>query len=95
MERTNFLPLAILVILLSPLLYALYLFVFPPGVIPLRTWWLGYYIILLAGPFLIGYGMLVYPRKHHRTLARIAFIVGIGLTGVFMWLIVVPTLLSE
>jgi hypothetical protein len=94
MQRTNFMPLSILVILLAPLLvYAFCLFIYGDA-FPLWTWWIGYYIVLLAGPFLIGYGMMVYPRKQHRLLAWIAFVVGGGLTGVFLWLFVTSPLKS-
>lgn len=93
MPRTNFLPLLTLVILLAPLVYALYLFI-SPRALPLWTWWLGYYIMLLAGPFLIGYGMMVYPLKQHRALAWIAFVIGGGLTGTLLWLLVIPVLKS-
>lgn len=87
MQRANFLPLLSLIVLLSPLAYTLYLFVFHSTSPPSWTWWLGYYIVLLAGPFLIGYGMIVYPRRQHRILAWIAFIIGGGLTGTFLWLL--------
>jgi len=90
MQKTNFLPLFSLLILLSPLVYTLYLFISHSTVLPDWTWWLGYYIVLLAGPFLIGYGMIVYPRKQHRILAWIAFVIGAGLTGTFLWLMAAP-----
>jgi hypothetical protein len=94
MQRTNFLPLISLVILLAPLIYALYLFNFASAA-PLWTWWLLYYIVLLAGPLLIGYGMMVYPRKQHRALAWLAFVIGGGLVGTFLWLLLVDPLLKN
>lgn len=90
MQKTSFLPLLSLLVLLSPLVCALYLLISRSIPSANWTWWLGYYIILLAGPFLIGYGMIVYPRKQHRILAWIAFVVGGGLTGTFLWMMVFP-----
>ncbi len=90
MQKTSFLPVFSLLILLSPLACWLYLLISHNTSPPAWTWWLVYYIVLLAGPSLIGYGMIVYPRKQHRILAWIAFVVGGGLTGTFLWLLVFP-----
>lgn len=95
MQRTSFLPLFSLLILLSPVVYTLYLFISRSTVPPDWTWWLVYYVFLLAGPFLIGYGMRVYPHKQHRTLAWIAFVIGGGLTVYFLWLFIVDPLLKS
>jgi hypothetical protein len=85
MQRTNLLPFIILAVLLSPLVYALSLFYWHS---PVQDWfwYLSYYIVLLAGPFLIGYGMIVYPHKQHRLLAWVGFVVGGVLTGYFLWM---------
>ncbi len=94
MQKTNFLSLFSLLILLSPLAYWLSLFISHRTVPPDWTWWLVYYVFLLAGPFLIGYGMMVYPHKQHRILAGVALAIGGGLTVYFLWLFVVNPLLK-
>jgi hypothetical protein len=74
------------VLLLFPLVAALILYVFHEPVQD-WVWYLGYYIFLFAGPFLLGYGMLLYPHRQYRTLAWIGLAVGGSLTGFFLWLV--------
>jgi hypothetical protein len=60
MPRVSLLPSLGLVLLLAPLVTALILYVLHEPVQD-WVWYLGYYIFLFAGPFLLGYEILLYP----------------------------------
>jgi hypothetical protein len=85
MPRVSLLPSLGLVLLLAPLVTALILYVLHEPVQD-WVWYLGYYIFLFAGPFLLGYGILLYPHRQYRTLAWTGLALGGSLTGFFLWL---------
>lgn len=83
MQRYTLLPFAILVFLISPLVYLLSTRNVP-SVLP--NAWIAYFAILIDGPLLLIYGFIVYQFEQHRPLAWIAFIIGGLWTGyVYGW----------
>ncbi len=78
MQRYPLLPFAVLVILVSPLVYLLSTRNAPSF---LPNAWIAYFAILIDGPLLLVYGFIVYQFEQHRALAWIAFIIGGLCTG--------------
>ena len=83
MQRYPLLSFAILVILVSPLVYLLSSRN-APSVLP--NIGITYFAILILGPLLLIYGFITYQFKEQRALSWIAFIIGGLWTGfVYVW----------